>query len=183
MTESAACSRVAELRARAGDARAWSAASRAQAARAAESAATLKGQADRVIERLAARNPQHAGPLRAIGSTAARQRQAIDARRHDFYAARRDGGRVLPERRGGPAAASLCALEAYLGDMAVAQERERIAGELLDVVIRRVFAAGLTLQGAAGQTTEPDVRQRIEEAADDLDEVIQAIRNAVFNLS
>jgi signal transduction histidine kinase len=182
MTDGAEHGRMAELRVWAHDARARSAASTAQAARAAESAAIRRGQAERMIERLAERSPQHATLLHAISGTAARERVDIGARKDRFYAARRAGGQLPPKRQDEPEAAALAALDVYLRDMAVVQERERIAGELLDNVIRRVFAAGLTLQGAAGLTTEPEVHQRIEEAAEDLDEVIQAIRNTVFNL-
>lgn len=182
MTDGAEQNRIADGKVWAHDARARSTACAAQAARAAESAAVSRGQADRMIERLAARNPQHAELLHAISSTAARQRVAIGARKDRFYAARRASGELLAERQDEPGAAGFSALDIYLRDMAIVSERERIAGELLDNVIRRVFAAGLTLQGAAGLTTMPQVRQRIEEAAGDLDEVIRAIRNAVFDL-
>jgi two-component system, NarL family, sensor histidine kinase DevS len=66
--------------------------------------------------------------------------------------------------------------------MAVVQERDRIAGELRDKVTRRVFATGLTLCSAAGLRMHPEVRQRIEAAADELDEVIRVIRDALFDL-
>lgn len=181
MTDGAAQSHMAELKVWTDDAQARSAASAAHAARAAESAAASKGQVERMIERLAGRHPQEANLLRAISSTAAREREAIGARKDRFYAARRSGDKLLPKRQDGPGAAVLSALDIYLRDMAVVQERERIAGELLENVIRRVFSAGLTLQGAAGLTAEPEVRQRIAEAAGDLDEVIRAIRNAVFS--
>jgi hypothetical protein len=51
---------------------------------------------------------------------------------------------------------------------------------LRDRVIQRVFAAGLALDSAAGLTTQPEVRSRIEAAADGLDEVIRIIRDAIF---
>lgn len=183
MTDGAAHSRMAELKVWADDARTRSAACAALAARAAKSAAISRDQADSVIERLAGRYPAHAMVLHAIGSTASSQREAIDARKHDFYAARRDGGQLPAQRQDESGAAAFSALDIYLRDMAVVAERDRIAGELLDNVIRRVFAAGLTLEGAAGLTTAPEVRQRIEETIDDLDEVVRAVRNVVFNLS
>ena len=182
MATGAEQSRAAELKVWARDVRARSTAYAAQADRAAESAAVIRHQVERMIERLAERDPQHRERLHAIAGTAASQRAAIAACKRCFYAGGRAGGRLLPERQNEPEAAAFSALDIYLRDMAVVQERERIAGELLDDVIQRVFAAGLTLEGAAGLTTKPEVRQRIEEAADDLDTVIRAIRDAVFNL-
>jgi signal transduction histidine kinase len=163
MADGAEQSSTAELKVWAHDARARTTACAAHADRAAESAAVRSNQVERIIERLAERNPQHTKPL------------------HRFYADR-SGGQQLPKRQDEPEAAAFAALDIYLRDMAVVQERERIAGELLDTVIQRVFAAGLTLEGAAGLTAKPEVRQRIEEAAADLDDVIRAVRDTVFNL-
>ncbi len=44
------------------------------------------------------------------------------------------------------------------------------------------IAVGLDLVGAAAQTTQPRVRQRIETAAADLDQVLRLLREAVFGL-
>lgn len=49
-----------------------------------------------------------------------------------------------------------------------------------NTVIRRVFAAGLSLESAAGLIRDPQVRRWIETAVDELDQVILEIRNAVF---
>jgi signal transduction histidine kinase len=141
----------------------------------------IRDWVDRMIERLAEHNPQRAERLRAIGSTAAGQRAVIAACKDRFYAGGRGDGQLLPRRQDEPGAAAFSALDIYLRDMAVVQERERIAGELLDTVIQRVFAVGLTLEGAAGLTAKPEARQRIEEAIGDLDTVIRAIRDTVFN--
>jgi two-component system, NarL family, sensor histidine kinase DevS len=62
------------------------------------------------------------------------------------------------------------------------RERDRIAAELQNEVIQRVFAIGLNLQGTASITTEPLVRRRVEQAITDLDRVVQVIRDAVFHL-
>ena len=44
-------------------------------------------------------------------------------------------------------------------ELSVLQDRERIAGDLQDKVIQRIFATGLTLQGAAGRISWWPVRR------------------------
>jgi signal transduction histidine kinase len=134
-----------------------------------------------MIERLAEHNPQHAEQLYAVLSTAAGQRAAIAARKDRLHAAGRGDSQLVPGQQDGPEAAAFTTLDSYLHDAAAVQERERIAGQLLDNVIRRVSTLGLTLAGAAGLTMAPEARKRIEEAADGLDDVIRAIRGVVFN--
>jgi signal transduction histidine kinase len=150
------------------------------AVRAAGSAGLISDRVEHMIDRLAKCNPQYAGRLRAISSTAVASRAAIAADRQDRRAADRPNGQPAPERWYEPDAWIVSGLEAYLRDMAIVQERDRMAGELRDKVIQRVFAAGLTLQGAAGLTTQPEVRRRIDAAAAELDEVIRVIRDALF---
>ncbi|MGB5936954.1 MAG: GAF domain-containing protein [Ornithinimicrobium sp.] len=62
-------------------------------------------------------------------------------------------------------------------------DRERIARDLHDLVIQRIFAAGLTLQGAARMRPEPEVLQRVEQTIDELDATIRDIRATIFALS
>jgi signal transduction histidine kinase len=66
--------------------------------------------------------------------------------------------------------------------MTVQQDRDRIAASLQDEVIQRIFAAGLGLQSAASLSTQPGVRQRVEAAAGDLDQVLRLLRDTVFGL-
>ena len=73
-------------------------------------------------------------------------------------------------------------LQEQLREVTVLQDRDRIAAGLQDEVIQRVFAAGLTLQSAASVTTQPGVRQRVEAAAGDLDQVLRLLRDTVFAL-
>ena len=65
----------------------------------------------------------------------------------------------------------------------VLAERERIAQDLHDLVIQRLFATGLSLQAI---TKDPDIPEkdllRVKEAIDNLDSTIQQIRNSVFAL-
>lgn len=64
----------------------------------------------------------------------------------------------------------------------VLQDRDRIAVGLQDQAIQRIFAAGLTLQGAASLAADPQLRRRIEQAIADLDEAVQIIRDTIFGL-
>ncbi len=65
--------------------------------------------------------------------------------------------------------------------LVVLEDRERIARDLHDVVIQRLFATGLQLQSAA-RLARPEVGSRISAAVDDLDTTIRDIRSAIFEL-
>lgn len=65
--------------------------------------------------------------------------------------------------------------------LAVADDRERIARDLHDTVIQRMFASGLSLQAIATSADEP-VRGRLIAVVDDLDVTIRELRTAVFRL-
>lgn len=67
--------------------------------------------------------------------------------------------------------------------LAVFEDRDRIGRDLHDLVIQRLFAVGLGLQGATRQVQRPEVAARIEQAVDDLDATIKDIRRAIFGLS
>ena len=62
------------------------------------------------------------------------------------------------------------------------EDRDRIGRDLHDLVIQRLFAVGLGLQGASRLSTQPDVAERLERAVDDLDATIKDIRRAIFGL-
>jgi len=64
----------------------------------------------------------------------------------------------------------------------VLEDRERIARDLHDVVIQRLFATGLQLQSALRLVVKPEVADRIGAAVDDLDTTIRDIRSAIFEL-
>lgn len=66
-------------------------------------------------------------------------------------------------------------------ELAVMSDRERIARDLHDVVIQRLFATGLQLQGAA-TTASPEVAARIDDAVEALDTTIKDIRGTIFEL-
>jgi signal transduction histidine kinase len=65
--------------------------------------------------------------------------------------------------------------------LAVADDRDRIAGDLHDTVIQRLFAAGLTLQGIVG-IADDRVRDRLTATIAALDESIRELRTAIFSL-
>jgi len=64
----------------------------------------------------------------------------------------------------------------------VRADRDRIADDLRDRVIQRVYAAGLTLQGIAARTGGGEVTARIEEVITELDTSIAELRGAIFRL-
>jgi signal transduction histidine kinase len=75
-------------------------------------------------------------------------------------------------------------LHARARELDVVTDRERIARDLHDTVIQRLFATGLLLQGAvrlAGDTSA-ELAERVQEAVEDLDETIRQIRSTVFAL-
>jgi signal transduction histidine kinase len=51
-------------------------------------------------------------------------------------------------------------------------DRERIARDLHDVVIQRLFATGMELQSTVPHTTRPEIAERINHAVDALDATI-----------
>jgi signal transduction histidine kinase len=67
-------------------------------------------------------------------------------------------------------------------DLRVLEDRERIARDLHDLVIQRLFAAGMTLQATRGMTDDPDVARRVDAAVDELDNTIREIRTVIFGL-
>jgi PAS domain S-box-containing protein len=64
----------------------------------------------------------------------------------------------------------------------VAEDRERIARDLHDTVIQELFALGLTLQGAIGMRGS-DLDDRLGQAVEAVDDIITAIRRAVFGVT
>ncbi len=64
----------------------------------------------------------------------------------------------------------------------VLDDRDRIARDLHDHVIQRIFASGLTLQGLATGQGGGMVARRLTEIVDDLDAIIRQIRTTIFEL-
>jgi signal transduction histidine kinase len=73
-------------------------------------------------------------------------------------------------------------LHERLAEMALYADRERIARDLHDTVIQRLFAIGLVLQGLSHLVDPPEAGQRIDAAVDDIDATIADIRTTIFAL-
>jgi signal transduction histidine kinase len=67
-------------------------------------------------------------------------------------------------------------------ELDVLADRDRIARDLHDHVIQRLFAVGLGLQGTIPRARSPEVQQRLSEYVDDLQAVIEEIRTTIFDL-
>jgi signal transduction histidine kinase len=65
---------------------------------------------------------------------------------------------------------------------AMLEDRERIAADLHDHVVQRLFAAGLTLQSVAGAVPAGPVANRLMRTIQDLDDTIRQIRTTIFQL-
>jgi signal transduction histidine kinase len=62
------------------------------------------------------------------------------------------------------------------------EDRDRIAQDLHDLVIQRLYATGMSLQGTMPMITRPEVASRITNAVDAMDETIKEIRTTIFQL-
>ncbi len=69
-----------------------------------------------------------------------------------------------------------------LEDLHIVSEHERIARDLHDTVIQRLFALGMGLQGAQ-RLADDRVSERIRSAVEAIDEVIREIRETIFDLN
>lgn len=61
-------------------------------------------------------------------------------------------------------------------------DRERIAHDLHDHVIQRLFAAGLDVQGTIARSRSPEVNDRLTRTVDELQSTIETIRSTIFEL-
>ncbi|EMY34040.1 histidine kinase with GAF domain [Arthrobacter crystallopoietes BAB-32] len=61
-------------------------------------------------------------------------------------------------------------------------DRDRIARDLHDVVIQRLFAAGLSIQSLRRYTGDEAAHQRIAEVTQELDEAILELRDTIYSL-
>ena len=62
------------------------------------------------------------------------------------------------------------------------EDRDRIARDLHDLVIQRLYATGMSLEGTMPMITRPEVASRITNAVDAMDETIKEIRSTIFAL-
>ncbi len=73
-------------------------------------------------------------------------------------------------------------LRRELRELSVAEERERLARDLHDTVIQRLFGVGLSLQVALPLIENPAAHQRLNRALDELNETIHDIRTTIFEI-
>jgi signal transduction histidine kinase len=66
--------------------------------------------------------------------------------------------------------------------VALLEDRDRIARDMHDHVIQRLFATGLSLQSTSRLAEHPNVSARLDEAVDNLDAAIKDIRQTIFAL-
>ncbi|MEU2915947.1 GAF domain-containing sensor histidine kinase [Streptomyces massasporeus] len=65
----------------------------------------------------------------------------------------------------------------------VLTDRDRIARDLHDLAIQRLFASGLTLNSVLGRLADrPEVVKRVQRVVDDLDDTIKTVRTTIYAL-
>src|ERR1700739_4868488 len=79
-------------------------------------------------------------------------------------------------------ALELAATRAEAERLSVYEDRDRIARDLHDLVIQRLYATGMSLQGTMPMIGRPEVAGRVSRAVDDMDQTIREIRGAIFPL-
>src|SRR6266581_6953169 len=79
-------------------------------------------------------------------------------------------------------ALELAAIRADAAQLSLYEDRDRIARDLHDLVIQRLYATGMSLEGTMPMITRPEVASRITHAVDAMDETIKEIRSTIFAL-
>ncbi|MFY9933817.1 MAG: GAF domain-containing protein [Streptosporangiaceae bacterium] len=79
-------------------------------------------------------------------------------------------------------ALELAASRAEAERLSLYEDRDRIARDLHDQVIQRLYATGMSLEGTMPMITRPEVASRITNAVDAMDETIKDIRATIFAL-
>ncbi len=67
-------------------------------------------------------------------------------------------------------------------DLAVTDDRERVARDLHDTVIQTLYGAGLSLQGIASAAQSSDVSDRLAAVVSTIDDAISQLRSTIFEL-
>ncbi|WP_406497771.1 GAF domain-containing protein [Streptomyces sp. NBC_01604] len=138
-------------------------------------------------ERITAGPPRFSG----LGPAVAVPIGSGDGVRGVVLLVREAGGTVFSEQETEPlkAFAAQAAVAMELAEhrrdaeqIAVLQDRDRIARDLHDLAIQRLFATGMTLQSAGRFIEHTEASERVLRAVDDLDETIKIIRSTIFGL-
>lgn len=64
----------------------------------------------------------------------------------------------------------------------VLEDRDRVARDLHEHVIQRLFVTGMSLQGSLRRITGKEVRGRVTTAMEQLDQTVREIRTSIFDL-
>ena len=116
---------------------------------------------------------------------------APDSRRGVLTIGRRHGREPFPQAEAAFAASfaaqagvalELAASRAEAERLSVYEDRDRIARDLHDLVIQRLYATGMSLQGTMPMISRPEVAARVSRAVDDMDQTIKEIRGTIFAL-
>ena len=73
-------------------------------------------------------------------------------------------------------------LHTRVQETAVYADRDRLARDLHDTVIQRLFAVGLSLQSMAGAAASDGLAERLSAAVSDLDDTIRQVRSTIYEL-
>jgi signal transduction histidine kinase len=79
-------------------------------------------------------------------------------------------------------ALELAARRADAERLSLFEDRDRIARDLHDLVIQRLYATGMSLEGAMPMITRPELKTRVSNAVDAMDDTIKDIRATIFAL-
>ena len=90
---------------------------------------------------------------------------------------RSDEPRIRPTSRPPPGRAG----DSAEVTLRLVQERDRIAGGMNDIVVHRLFSAGLSLHTALGVMGDHPGAAKVQEAIDELDLAIRDFRNVLFD--
>jgi len=94
-----------------------------------------------------------------------------------------DEGLAIALARAAGVAIENARLHSRVRDLTLVEDRERIAADLHDTVIQRLFATGLSLQATLRFITPPEAAERVQTAVADLDDTIRQIRSTIFALA
>ncbi|MDA8380476.1 MAG: GAF domain-containing protein [Actinomycetota bacterium] len=73
-------------------------------------------------------------------------------------------------------------LRAQITDLTLTEDRGRIARDLHDTVVQRLFALGMALQTIIGVIRNPAVLEQVDRTIDEIDDIIRQVRTTIFAL-
>ena len=127
----------------------------------------------------------HIGPavVFPLGAASSRRGVLTIGRRHGrapFLAAEASFAAAFAAQAG--VALELAASRAEAERLSVYEDRDRIARDLHDLVIQRLYATGMSLQATMPMIGRPEAASRVAGAVDAMDQTIKEIRGAIFAL-